>query len=367
MKIALVITGLGVGGAERVVVDLAESFTALGHTVNIFYLKGTSIIKPKDPSIVLVGLGFNSWIDIFPSVWALITYLRTFEPDVVHTHLFHANILTRLIRPFAQIRRLITTAHTKSESWFRMFAYRLTDSLADITTNVCDEAVNSFIENKASKPGRIITVYNGISTNLYKCKVSKKNKVRSELGITHGQNIILAVGRLHEQKDYSNFLAAISLITFDRSKYKVFIAGIGNLYDELQILSNRLGVNDLVRFLGLRHDIPDLMSAADVFVLSSAIEGFPMVVGEAMSSECLVVATDCGGVKEFLGDTGLIVPPKKPDDLARMLDFALAMPQEMREAYGRSARTRIEQLFSLDAAVNKWISIYTAESTTESV
>lgn len=367
MNIAFVTTCLGVGGAERVVVSLADCLANAGHTVKIFYLTGDSILKPTNPSIDLVGLEVNSISDLIRSTRTLASHLKAFDPDVVHSHLFHANILTRLIRPLIGIRRLITTAHNKQEQGkFRMLAYRLTDFLSDVTTNVCEEAVEAYLKGRAAKPGRILTVYNGIDTDAYRYSDEGKTKVREEFGMGPEQSLIVAVGRLHTEKDYPNLLKAISKLKVSPSKYLLLIAGASHLNEDkkLQILSSQLGIDDRVRFLGLRRDVPDLMAAADVFVLSSKMEGFPMVVGEAMSSECLVVGTDCGGVKEFLGDTGLLVPPMDPDELARMLDYALVMLPETREAFGRAARARIEKLYSLNTTANKWISIYKAESAT---
>lgn len=358
MKIALVITCLGVGGAERVVVDLADSLAVRGHEVRIYYLTGDALLKPSNSSIMLYGLNLNSYFDLIRSSINFVTHLRGFNPDIVHSHLFHANIFTRLMRPFLGIRRLISTAHIKSENMLRMLAYRFTDSLTDINTNVSKEATSYYINNYYFKPHRILTVHNGISTKIYRFSEVARSKIRTEFKVSIDKKIILAVGRLHDQKDYPNLLSAISKLKSNPAEYFVFIAGTGPLNDELQAFAMQLDLTDRVKFIGLRRDIPDLMSASDIFVLSSKLEGFPMVIGEAMASECLVVGTDCGGVKEFIGDTGLLVPPSNADSLATMLDYALSMPYETRKALGCSARARVEQYYSLERAVTRWVSIY---------
>ena len=83
-----------------------------------------------------------------------------------------------------------------------------------------------------------------------------------------------------------------------------------------------------------------------------------MVVGEAMACECVVVATDCGGVEELVGSEGFLVPPGNPDLLARRIEAALTLSFEERERIGRKARERVTRLYSLDAAVDKWLALY---------
>jgi glycosyltransferase involved in cell wall biosynthesis len=141
--------------------------------------------------------------------------------------------------------------------------------------------------------------------------------------------------------------------------FVALVAGEGPLLSELEGLAQRLGVSGNLRFLGLRRDVQSLFSASDAFVLSSAWEGFPMVVGEAMACECTVVATNCGGVKEFVGDAGFLVPPKDPAALASRLGDALGLESEARARIGRKARERIRAHFSLESAVRRWVEIYT--------
>lgn len=325
----------------------------------IAFLKGDAIVKPCNPSIRLVGLGLESTKDLPRAFLALRALFAEFNPDVVHSHLVHANILTRLLKLAVPIPRLITTAHNKNEEGrLRMLAYRLTDRLADLSTNVSDEAVAAFIEQKAVKIGRMITVHNGISSSEFCFRSAASHRIRDEFRLSSTTKLIVAVGRLCEPKDYPNLLYALSKLKPDSPSYIVLISGDGPLRSHLTALAIQLGLIDRVLFLGVRSDVPDLLSAADIFVLASAWEGFPLVVGEAMACECMVVATDCGGVKEFVGNTGMLAPPKDPGALARKLEAALALTDDERADYGMAARVRVKQLYSLDAAVDKWLSIY---------
>jgi len=115
---------------------------------------------------------------------------------------------------------------------------------------------------------------------------------------------------------------------------------------------------DRVRWLGLRHDLPALLGAADGFVLASAWEGMPLVVGEAMAMEKYVVATDVGGVRELLGDTGTLVPARSSGDLAAAMLTVMRVSPEDRAHMGQSARKRILHSFNINSRTDEWERLY---------
>jgi glycosyltransferase involved in cell wall biosynthesis len=117
-----------------------------------------------------------------------------------------------------------------------------------------------------------------------------------------------------------------------------------------------------VHWLGLRRDLPDLLNAADAFVLSSAWEGMPLAVGEAMAMEKPVVATDVGGVRELLWACGSLVPPKDSGALATAMLELMHMPQEDRITLGRASRARIQHYFNLDDKADEWETLYESAS-----
>jgi glycosyltransferase involved in cell wall biosynthesis len=354
-----VITGLGVGGAEKVVTSLADKMADQGNEVLVVYMTGDALVRPSNPAVGLVKLKVNSIWDL-PVFFIRFRQLHScFEPDVVHTHMVHANLLVRLCRLITPIRRLVNTAHnTREGGQFRMLGYRMTNWLSDVLTNVSTEAVRSFEDQNAVPAGKMLAVHNGISLSQFRKSVSAISRVRSELKLGKDEKLIVSVGRLYGQKDFPNLLNALAKIGGRDSDWHLAVAGDGPLRNELVSLTQKLGLDDRVSFLGVRNDIPDLLSAADLFVLSSAWEGFPMVIGEAMACECVVVATDCGGVREFLGDSEFLVEPKNPEALAAAISHALKLSPEQRVARGQSSRARIEELYSLEATVDKWLAIY---------
>jgi len=359
MKIFLLANSLCMGGAEKVVVSLADAFVEKGHEVRIAYLTGTALVLPTNKNVQVFNLNIVSKVDGFRAIFKLNKIIRDFKPDVVHSHMVHANIFARLVRLLTPMPLLISTAHSSNEGGkLRMLAYRFTDKLADLSTNVSAEAVDVFVARGAVTLGRMIPVSNGIDVEYFVYNLDAGKVLRSRMGVRPDIKIILAVGRLTKAKDYPNLLRAYSSLDPSLIHTELWIAGEGELRLELENLVIMLGLSERVRFLGIRHDMPNLMSAADVFVLSSAWEGFGLVVAEAMACQRVVVATDCGGVKEVLGDTGYMVQSKDSKALALAFETALHLPSEQAATLGRRARQRVVELYGLDAVVDKWLQIY---------
>ena len=367
MKICLLVTGLQVGGAERQVVDLADIFVRRGHSVLLIVLTGDEKISPQSAEVKTICLKANkSPFSLLVAYLRARAIIRDFSPDVVHSHMVHANIFARLLRLCTPMKRLISTAHNVNEGGIlRIFAYRITDWIPDISTNVSEEAVEAFIRKGATKKGRMIAVYNGVDTEKFAFSDEARTRIRSQFQIPDNAIMLLAAGRLHEQKDYPNLLAAFSRVLQKRTDCFLYIAGEGPLEGKLKRLSIDLGVASNVSFLGVRNDIPDLMSAADIFVLASTYEGFSLVMAEAMSCEMPVVATDCGGVAEVVGDCGYLVPVGNAPALAQKIEEAIALDEGAKRTLGKKARERIVTKYSLESAATRWEALYRGESGSE--
>lgn len=359
MKILMVITGLGVGGAERQVLDLASRFADLGHVVKIAFLVGTADLLPLNKRVHVQSMGGSrSSVGILRSVWNLKKLLREFRPDVVHSHMFHANLITRLLRIFQPIPRLVCTAHSTNEGGkLRMAAYRLTAQLNDVFTNVSVEGVRQFELKKATSPGKMVAVLNGVDVQRFSRNFIIGSEIRLSAVVSQSF-VFLAVGRIVPAKDYSNLLKAFSIIISDHPLARLWIVGDGPLRNHVEDEACALGISDHVVFWGIRHDVADLMNAADVFVLASRWEGFGLVVAEAMATERVVVATDCGGVAEVVGDCGFLVPREDSVSLAQGMCDALALTPAQMDALGARARARIVHRFSIENIANTWLNIY---------
>jgi len=352
MKILYIITGLGLGGAEKVVCDLADQMILKGYDVKIVYLTGSVLVKPVSSRVELLPLHLNSASNIFSASRKYKKIIRDFSPDVVHSHMIHANIFARLNHLSFKYVRLICTAHNSNEGGkLRMMAYRLTNFLSDFNTNVSKEATDSLISKGAFNHKNLATVYNGI--DLSKFIFFNKDINSNELSF-------LSVGRFNAQKDYPNLLHAIAIFRQNpqHKEYILKIAGDGELRPQIEELIEHLGLKNNVTLLGRRNDIPQLMQEADFFILPSAYEGFGLVVAEAMACGAFVIATNSGGVAEVMGDTGILVPPQNSEALAEAIKQAVdKTPLEIQEN-NLKARQRVEELFSLEKSVQNWLKLY---------
>ena len=192
-------------------------------------------------------------------------------------------------------------------------------------------------------------VTNGIDSDIFKPSTARRAEVRAQLN-SSDSFVWLAAGRLAPAKDYPNLLRAFSLLRREFPSAQLWIAGQGSELEEnrLKALAESTGNSPSVRWLGLRDDMPVLLNAADGFVLSSAWEGMPLVIGEAMAMEKPVVATDVGGVGELVGDAGVLVPPKDPEALTEAMLGVMRMTGEQRQRMGNAARERIRHHFDMN-------------------
>lgn len=359
MKILLVVTGLEIGGAERQVVDLADELAVNGNQIQVAYFLGVQKVFPKNNSVEFIALGKNkrNIMAFVYGLFNLIDLIKLNKPDVVHAHMFHSIILTRISRFFTRIPMLVCTSHSSYDGGkLRMLAYRGTSFLGDIFTNVSQKAVDNLEKRGAIKKGSMIAVLNGI--NLSDFYRSDEKRILARTNLDKNKKLLLSVGRFHEAKDYPNLLKAFSLVCTKRDDVELWIVGDGQLRGEIESLIIKLNLQNKVKLLGIRNDIPELMNAADIYVLSSAWEGFGLVVAEAMATERVVVATNCGGVKEVVGDCGFLVSVSDPTALSNSIIYSLSLNESETTQLGEKARLRIENNYSIEQVTKKWLTIY---------
>lgn len=368
-RVLFVITGLGLGGAENQVVQLARQLKRRDWEILVVSLTppGPLARDLQVEGISVESLRMRSPLSLGPAMTRLAKIFRRWKPQIVHAHMFHANILCRLVRLLAPVPVLICTAHSTYEAsskvkqprevTWRELAYRWTDPLCDLTTQVSKAGLARYVAVKAVPAGKIRVIHNGIDTKVFRPRPEMREALRRELEV-EGAFVWLAVGRLEPQKDYPTLFEAFARLG-ERGQV-LLIAGEGRLRGELEKLVAALGLGPRVRFLGLRRDIPDLLNAADAFVLSSLWEGFGLVVAEAMACGLPVVVTDSGGPREIVdgGRLGFMVPPGDPEALANAMAHLMDLPEAERRRLGDLGREHVLAHYSLDAIAEQWEALY---------
>jgi glycosyltransferase involved in cell wall biosynthesis len=368
MRIVYVLTSLGVGGAERQALGLADHMVQRGHSVAVLVLR-PGLAEEWSTALRVVHLDIRkSPGSVFTGLLRARRFLREFRPDLLHSHSFHANMVARLLKLLGPSVKVVSTVHNVYEGgWHRMLAYRLSDSLACRTTAVSQAAADRFVSLKAIPKRKCQALTNGI--DVVEFAPSNERRAHTRAAMDAGECFIwLAVGRVVPAKDFPNLLRAFKQVRAVFPGAQLWIAGafadatLKQTGDGrsvfVSLIASEGGSLERVRLLGLRRDMPALFDAADGFVQASAWEGMPLTVGEAMAMEKPVVATDAGGTREMVGDAGIIVPPKDAAVLAAAMIDQMQQPTARRHVFGTAARARIALQFSIDARAEQWEALY---------
>ena len=352
VRIALVITDLDVGGAERALVNLATRLDRSRWSPTVVALgeegRLAEVVRQAGLPCECLAGSRRRPVQV---VARLARSLRRCRPELVQSFLFHANLATRLAAPWAGQPWVVGGLRVaeRRQRWHRALD-RLTAFLS--AGSVCvSHGVLRFSRGVGGlDPRRLTVIPNGIDPGPF----DRASAVpRGDLGIPEQAHLALAVGRLDVQKGLADLLAAAEQVIAQCPSWHLALAGDGpcrawllEQVDTQPLLGGR------IHWLGPRDDVPGLLKAADVLVLASLWEGMPNVVLEAMAASRPVVATAVEGTEELVipGQTGWLVPPNDPEVLSTAL-LAAARAPDLCWTFGHEGRARVENEFPLDRTV----------------
>jgi glycosyltransferase involved in cell wall biosynthesis len=363
MKILLLSTSMGMGGADKLLLTAARTLQSAGHEVRIVSLTalGPMGLQAQSFGIPTESLNMRRGVPDPRGLVQLAKLVRAWRPDVVHSHMVHANLMARALRLFVRVPVLISTIHNIYEGgqlW--MMGYRLTNGLVDHMTIVSEAAADRFVNDRIVPRNLLTVVPNGVDVDYFRdVSADAREKVRDSQGLS-AEFVWLAVGRFEIAKDYPNMLRAFADLRARRPEAILWLVGRGSLQGETEALVAELGLTAAVRFLGVRHDVPEVMSAADGYVMSSAWEGMPMVLLEAAAAGLPIVATRVGGNHEVVCDkeTGYLVPPRDPHALAMAMARLMELPEDQRRALGERGREHVRAHYGLHRVAEQWEALY---------
>jgi len=358
-KVLCLSTSSGPGGAERVISVLSSRLKRNG----LYVIVG--LFRPGWLQNECERLGVDTRVIPLNGPLHLGWFLRCLrlvkdeQIDIVHAHEFSAIVCGWIIARLARIP-FVGTVHGKNYFWEkgrRRFAYRIVGKTGTLVAVSKD--LKQFIVDKVGVPAsRIAVVYNGVEPAQ---SVSEKDieGVRTELGLRTDDLVIGTVGSLYPVKGHRYLLDAMAAVLKQYPKCFLIVAGQGELEVSLKEQARRLGIEDRVRFLGMRQDVPILLAVMQLFVLPSLSEGLSMALLEAMASGKPVVATNVGGNPELVdhGRTGWLVQPEQAGVLAGGMKHLLE-DQPSLSRYGRAAAERIAKLFTVDLMIESYQNLY---------
>jgi len=361
IKVLHFIPSFGPGGAERLLLDILENidrniFQPLA--VSLYPPQGNpyerEIVEKKLPVIFLTkhrGPDPKTLLNIH-------RVIRLFKPDVVHTHLYtlHYTILPVLLN---RIPVRIHTVHCRVRyevPWYEKVIHWVAFRYGKVLPVSVAKAIDAEISTLYGKKLRTKVIYNGINP-------AKFAHIRT-LYPTIGENslILLHIGSFSPVKNHELLIEAFSRVEKQIPKIYLWLVGDGAERPKIEELVKDKQIIEKVRFLGIRDDIPNLLAQADIFVLCSNSEAFPVAILEAMASGLPVVATAVGGVPEAVinGKTGILVPPNNPEALADAI-FQLSSNAALRQQMGMNARQRVAGLFDVKRITREYERLYIEE------
>ncbi len=324
--------------------------------------------KIKALGVPVTELGMKRGKFYTTALVKLTLILRERKPDLVQTWLYHSDLAGGIsakmagnLRTFWSIRQSnIDIEHNKKSTvWAAKTCAKLSARLPEKIICCSHSALKTHVA-LGYDADKMLVIPNGFDLDAFQTEKDARNSVREELGLDEDIKLVGLVARFDPQKDHRNFIEAAAMVCKNDPGVHFLLCGEGISSDNTPLMQwiKKTGTENSFHLLGIRTDISRLLSSLDVSVSSSLGEGFPNVVGEAMSCAVPCVVTDVGDSALIVGDTGKIVPPRNPEALSSAITELLQATPGYRKTLGKQARMRIEEKFSIQSVAKRFESAY---------
>ena len=365
MRILHVITTINRGGAENHLAELAIGQIGRGFHVMVAFLKGDRYweARLRAAGVQVEALELTHYGAITP-VFRLRRLLQQWKPDLVHSHLPPAELYTRLALLGHDVRLPLVITKHNDEPFYRGPGHRMLGrwvARRAMRVIVISDAIRSYMRKHLGLPDdRIRTIHYGIDGRPFASVDERaRQQLRAEWGAGDNDMIVGTIARLVPQKALHVLLEAFARYrAIGRRQARLVIVGRGPLLAELKEAARRIDLADAVVWAGFREDIPALLRAFDVFALTSAYEGFGLVLLEAMAAGRPIVATAVSAIPEIVqdGQTGMLCRPGDGEAVARAL--LRLEDAEFRVRLGENGRLRARAHFTLDRMADATLAAY---------
>jgi glycosyltransferase involved in cell wall biosynthesis len=335
LRVAQVITGLVLGGGGQVMWTIARNFDRSQFEIDVFCIIGGGELVAD-----IEGLGVP--VRIIPAydgasvfryrpggVLELARALRAGNYDLVHTHLFQADLIGGVAARLAGIRRVVKSLHNMG-AWkkpYHLVGERLFAGRAERVICCSHYLSETAIRQEHLDPARVVTIHHGVDVARFQPRIDR-GAYRESLGLDPSARVIGTIGRPIREKGHKYLLEAVPAIRAAHPDVQILIVGEGPLRPELETWARAHGLETVVRFAGARADIPELLGVMDVFAFPSVMEGLGIAVLEAMASRVPVITSDIQPLSEIVrnGENGLLVEAKNAAALASAVNALLDDP-----------------------------------------
>jgi glycosyltransferase involved in cell wall biosynthesis len=365
LSVLHIITGLENGGAEAMLDRLVTNCPACRHTVISMLDEGVYGPRLAASGVPVHTLNMRRGGMTLAGLRRLGALLRTVKPDVVQTWMYHADLIGGTASRLGGIGPVVWGLHnsdlspgkTKRTTRAVVRACAALSRFVPARIISCSRQAAVAHERMGYASSRFVVIPNGYDLSVFRIDPEAGQRVRAELGVRPGEMLLGMVARFDPQKDHANLFRALALSIRDHPDLRCLLVGEG-MHADNAVLTAMVAANGLgnrVVLVGPRSDIPAVMNALDVHVLSSSGEAFPNVVAEAMASGTPCVVTDVGDAAYIVGDTGWVVAPSDASALSAAISKAVVAARTGETApLGRLARQRVVEHFSIEQVVQQY-------------
>ncbi len=368
VRLAVVVNGTGVGGAERMVGRVLTRLSPDEFDMKVFCLDSCGAVADQLEAAGIPVLGMDILKRRVPNPIDIVTLareLKQFRPDIVQGWMYLSNLYGGIAAKLA--RRDCPVAwnirHSTLDAKIDSRAMRLTAWIGGKLSRwmpekivLCAEAAREAHCQVGYAPKLLQVIPNGFDLGEFRPDPEARRRVRQELGLSEDVPLVGLMGRFHPHKDHRTFVRAARVVVDRVPNAHFLLVGADQVYTTSDIWNwiDEVGLRDHFRLFKVRPDPAAIDTSLDVSVCSSTTEGFPNVVGEAMACGVPCVATNVGECAEVVGDTGRIVSKQNPQQLGDAISELLSLPSADRVALGQAARLRICERYDINRIVAQY-------------
>ena len=363
-KVLHIINSIDLGGAENIFFNLIKESNKSKLIIISLTSRGIYGEYLKKNGFKVFELNLKKNIFSFFGFIRLINLISKFKPQIVHTWMYHSNLIGGLAAKISGIKKIYWSIHHDYEysNLLMMIEMKILLLLSYFVPNkliYCSKSTKVNHINKGYKKKDTIVIENGVSTDIFKPNSKLRKKIRNELNINNNCLLLGNISRYHPIKDHDTLLKSLVKLKNYKVNFKCVLAGSGLNNKNIKLIkkiSMHKLENEIILF-GKCLEVYNLLNSLDLNILSSKSESFPLILIEAMSCGIPCISTNVGEAKKIIGNTGWIVEAENPEDLANCI-YRIYTKKTLLKDKSNLSRKRVERLYKLEEMNRKYSSLY---------
>lgn len=369
MKVLHIITDLDVGGTEIVLLNLLRKQDKNKCQSVVLSIKSPGKIAEKiqECGVPVHSLYIDSKWRILKVLCGVIRVIRKEKPDIINTWLYHADFIGFIASKLCLKKNVIWNIRCSDIDQNKLMlstliTLKINSFLSRFVTCIIVNSIKGkkWHSDRGFRPLSWEYIPNGYDINDWETSVEKRSEIRNELKLNDDSFVVGMVARYDHLKDHATFLKAMRLVISDLPNISVIMIGkdVDDNNVELSEIIRSLGLNESVILLGIKNKMIDYYACMDLLVMSSVTEGFPNVIGEAMSAGLPCISTNVGDASSLINDKHRIVAVRNHMEMGNKIINYIQLGKGERESISKASRHRVLENYSLDMMVTRYQQLY---------